>query len=215
MQGSNRTTSQALTQKLILAAAHDLFRREGYSATSVDRIAEKAGFSKGAFYSNFDSKEAVLLAVLDMARPAFEDLLAAIASAANDEIIDLLVAWADDRCRNGNWILAILEHTRSARRGSRSVIQQEAMLRDNWRRLGEVLLSRFPGLATTAETLGALLHEIAYAPAMTIVSSPTAGELMRLAATTLLHGNSDSQSVVPDASEQIPRRNYAKQRIKR
>lgn len=40
--------------------------------------------------------------------------------------------------------------------------------------------------AGNTETLGALLHEIAYAPAMSFVYSPTAGELMRLIATRLL-----------------------------
>ena len=61
----SRVESQALTRARLLDAAQDLFRREGYATTSVDRIAEAAGYSKGAFYSNFEGKEAIFLAVLD------------------------------------------------------------------------------------------------------------------------------------------------------
>jgi hypothetical protein len=44
----------------------------------------------------------------------------------------------------------------------------------------------FSRIAEDAETLGALLLEIAYAPAMTFVSTPTAGALIRLAMTGIL-----------------------------
>jgi hypothetical protein len=55
--------------------------------------------------------------------------------------------------------------------------RQEEIIRGQWRQLGTCLVERFPGIAEDAETLGALLHEIAYAPAMTVVSTPTAGAL--------------------------------------
>jgi hypothetical protein len=67
-----------------------------------------------------------------------------------------------------------------------SVRRQEEIIRGHWRQLRRRLLNRFPGAAEDAEPLGALLHEIAYAPAMTFVSQPTAGNLIRLAITAIL-----------------------------
>ena len=51
-----REQSQAITRERILSAAGDVVARDGYDGASVDRIAEAAGYSKGAFYSNFSSK---------------------------------------------------------------------------------------------------------------------------------------------------------------
>lgn len=94
--------------------------------------------------------------------------------------------WADDRSRSGSWTLTLLEHARLAGIGSPSMRRQEEILRGQWRQLGTCLVERFPGIAEDAETLGALLLEIAYAPSMTFVSNPTAGALMRLAMTGIL-----------------------------
>lgn len=48
-----------------MTTAEKLFLRDGYNATSIDRVAEAAGFSKGAVYSNFANKDELCLAVLD------------------------------------------------------------------------------------------------------------------------------------------------------
>ena len=52
------------TKKHILAAAEVCFAQGGYDGTSVARICQEAGVSKGAFYHHFDSKQAVFLALL-------------------------------------------------------------------------------------------------------------------------------------------------------
>src|SRR5258708_26764075 len=49
----------------LLEAAAIVFSRQGFDATSVDQVAEEAGFSKGAVYSNFASKEELFLVFLD------------------------------------------------------------------------------------------------------------------------------------------------------
>ncbi len=49
----------------LIEAAETLFIRKGFDDTSVDEISETAGFSRGAFYSNFEDKDQVLLAVID------------------------------------------------------------------------------------------------------------------------------------------------------
>lgn len=56
---------RALTRGALIEAAADVFARRGFHGASLDEIAETAGFSRGAIYSNFDGKEDLLLAVLD------------------------------------------------------------------------------------------------------------------------------------------------------
>ncbi len=49
----------------LLDAALDLFARQGFGATSIPDICARAGLTKGAFYSNFASKDELFLALLD------------------------------------------------------------------------------------------------------------------------------------------------------
>jgi AcrR family transcriptional regulator len=52
------------TRDLIVAAAEKLFYAEGIRAVSVDAVAEAAGVTKRTLYYHFDSKDALLTAVL-------------------------------------------------------------------------------------------------------------------------------------------------------
>jgi AcrR family transcriptional regulator len=54
-----------LTRTALVEAAADVFARKGFHGASLDEIAEAAGFTRGAIYSNFKSKEDLLLAVVD------------------------------------------------------------------------------------------------------------------------------------------------------
>ncbi len=60
-----RAEARAETRASILAVARRLFAERGYRGASLDAIAEEAGFSKGAVYSNWPSKEALFLDLLD------------------------------------------------------------------------------------------------------------------------------------------------------
>jgi AcrR family transcriptional regulator len=61
----SRKEKQARTRAKLLRSAGTLFCRHGLEQTSVDEIAQDAGYTKGAFYSNFKSKEELFLAMLD------------------------------------------------------------------------------------------------------------------------------------------------------
>jgi len=52
------------TREKLLEAAEELILQDGYSATRVDEVIQRAGVSKGSFYHLFDSKEAMALATL-------------------------------------------------------------------------------------------------------------------------------------------------------
>jgi AcrR family transcriptional regulator len=59
-----RDESKARTRAELLRAANRLFLRDGYAQTSLAAIAEEAAVTKGAVYSNFESKEDLFLAVM-------------------------------------------------------------------------------------------------------------------------------------------------------
>lgn len=53
------------TRRRILDAAYELFYRMGYARVGVDLVAEKAGLTKRTLYYHFESKDALLTAVLE------------------------------------------------------------------------------------------------------------------------------------------------------
>lgn len=53
------------TREKILRAANDMFYRQGYNATGLDKIIAVAGVAKGNFYHHFKTKEELAVAVLD------------------------------------------------------------------------------------------------------------------------------------------------------
>src|SRR5690625_521350 len=58
-----REESKQKTRNELLQVASKMFAKKGFHDTSVDQIAEEAGYSKGAVYSNFGSKEDLFLSV--------------------------------------------------------------------------------------------------------------------------------------------------------
>lgn len=60
-----RDEKKANTRFQLLQAAATVFPRRGYHATSVDEVAEEAGFTVGALYSNFSGKQDLFLAMLE------------------------------------------------------------------------------------------------------------------------------------------------------
>jgi AcrR family transcriptional regulator len=60
----SRAEKQAETRKKLLDAAEHVFLRRGLQGSSVEEIAAEAGFTRGAFYSNFDSKDELFVELL-------------------------------------------------------------------------------------------------------------------------------------------------------
>lgn len=55
------TRSRERTRARLLDAAAEVFAEVGLDAASVEAVCERAGFTRGAFYSNFDSKDELFL----------------------------------------------------------------------------------------------------------------------------------------------------------
>ncbi len=73
-----RTQQVERNRDRLLTAARKVFAERGYATSTLDAIAERAGFSKGVVYSQFDSKADLFLALLEqrIAARAAENLAA-------------------------------------------------------------------------------------------------------------------------------------------
>jgi AcrR family transcriptional regulator len=60
-----RAQRRQQTRARLLDAAGQVFARRGFHAATVDEVAEAAGYTKGAVYSNFANKDELFLALLD------------------------------------------------------------------------------------------------------------------------------------------------------
>ncbi|MFW1966237.1 TetR/AcrR family transcriptional regulator [Acinetobacter guillouiae] len=60
----SRDEKQTQTRQHLIDAAFTLISEQGYNAVSIRHIAKFAGYSQGAFYSNFESKEQLLLELM-------------------------------------------------------------------------------------------------------------------------------------------------------
>ncbi|MGC2111664.1 MAG: TetR family transcriptional regulator [Candidatus Korobacteraceae bacterium] len=54
-----------LTRSRLIQAAEKIFARDGFEAARLEEIAVEAGYTRGAFYANFKSKEDLFLALLE------------------------------------------------------------------------------------------------------------------------------------------------------
>jgi AcrR family transcriptional regulator len=61
----SRAAKQERTRSELLSTAARVFARRGYNGASIEEIAEEAGYSHGAVYSNFDGKADLFLAVFE------------------------------------------------------------------------------------------------------------------------------------------------------
>ncbi|GHF20883.1 TetR family transcriptional regulator [Amycolatopsis deserti] len=113
-----RAESQAHTRRRLLATATELFLRDGYTATSLERVAEEAGFSKGAVYSNFRNKDELCLAVLDGVRAEKAASVDATLSRTDslEELLAAFAVWAAGTGGDQAWIRLEAEYLLNCRR---------------------------------------------------------------------------------------------------
>lgn len=107
-----RAEKQALTRADVLDAAERVFPRRGYHQTSVEEVAEQAGLSIGAVYSNFANKADLFLAVYgrQVERWTEEMERRVLAGATPDERIRAAGLWWAGMLRDEQaWLLLELE----------------------------------------------------------------------------------------------------------
>ena len=114
----SRAESQARTRDQLLQTATRAFLRDGYLATSLDKVADEAGYSKGAVYSNFRNKTELCLAVLDAIRAEQTRRVAQAMSGPStlSERIDAFHTWADGTIGDPAWTGLEFEFVTQVRR---------------------------------------------------------------------------------------------------
>ncbi len=81
----SRVEAQALTRRRLMDAAADVFAEEGFRVASLADVADRAGYTIGAVYSNFASKDELFQALMDeRLRLTEEGLAAAFSGDAGD-----------------------------------------------------------------------------------------------------------------------------------
>jgi TetR/AcrR family transcriptional regulator, transcriptional repressor of aconitase len=125
-----REESKEVTHMRLIEAAEWFFIRKGFDDASVDEISETAGYSRGAFYSNFEDKEQVFLALMDRRRSevlkALDDILQKISEPTRR--IQAVREWFSNLWRLRDFIALQIEFSRRAMR-DRSIRKHLAEIR--------------------------------------------------------------------------------------
>lgn len=106
-----REQARAQTVEKLIEAAGRVVAREGFGAASVDDIAAEAGYSRGAFYSNFPSKGAILLELLRRHMEAeIAEIHALVETAESPSALSArLGVWAKTFHADADWALLSAE----------------------------------------------------------------------------------------------------------
>jgi len=130
-----RQESQARTRALLLEVATAEFLAHGYTGTSLEKIAEQAGFSKGAVYGNFAGKEELALAVLENHFFALLQTFVGEFAAGGNTIEDRLTVlerWLETLLADDDWQVFAVEfavHTRRNPKIQQQLAERERMVR--------------------------------------------------------------------------------------
>ena len=131
------TARRQATRDRVLESASEVFAERGFHGATVEEICERAGFTRGAFYSNFSSKEDL---VVELSRRHSEALVDRIRHASKrahadaDELLrDVFAALADDSRSQERWLVLTTEFTLHAIRDAharRAWAAQQRRVRD-------------------------------------------------------------------------------------
>jgi AcrR family transcriptional regulator len=123
---------RAMTREHLLRAAAVVFARNGFHGASLDEVAAAAGFTKGAVYSNFKSKEDLFVALLedrlDQQRIAVEHALDEVADV--DDQMPRMSSLLQELMWDEEWTALYLEFVLYAARNE----QARALLAESARR---------------------------------------------------------------------------------
>ncbi|MGW7383346.1 TetR/AcrR family transcriptional regulator [Streptomyces sp. NPDC054794] len=161
----SRAESQERTRERLVATARDLFLRNGYGATSLSEVAEAAGFSKGAVYSNFRGKGHLCLAVLDDIRTEQLNLLteSVMRDARIEDRLATFTAWGEAHIGDEAWTTLEVEFLTQAR-------HDDELRREITARVVAIRQALAQLLDALARELGASLAMPAEQAAMTLLS---------------------------------------------
>jgi AcrR family transcriptional regulator len=147
------------TRRKLVRAAADVVARHGFHQASVDEIASRAGYSIGALYSNFDTKDDLLFAVFDEHVVWFEDRLAAVAAAEDTGLA--MTEWMAYLGRQPQQFLVFIEFWAYAVRKKRERMRLAQRLAQMRSRVAEVTGDERLALVALATARGLAIEKLA------------------------------------------------------
>jgi AcrR family transcriptional regulator len=88
-----RAEQQAETRARLVEAAADVFASHGFEGASIDLITQRAGFTRGAFYSNFSDKGELLAELSASRMREFSQLLPRLLTAHREDQVAETARW--------------------------------------------------------------------------------------------------------------------------
>lgn len=161
-----RAELQTQTRERLLAAAERVLAQHGYAGASIDLISAEAGYSKGAVYSNFESKEAVFLELLRRYMARSLETLKQAARLDGKTPEAAIATWLEQMQGEGDCLMLTAELKLQARRSPAFAGQYYALQAQQTKELARMLERYFAAMATPlpmpandlAETLIVLAH---------------------------------------------------------
>ena len=107
----SRAERREQTRQELLTAAEACFVTRGFHATSVDQVAERAGYTKGAVYSNFAAKEDLFFAVYQRrVEQVLTEVVPGLRQVGPERAFDQLATGTiQRRDRDDGWLAVFLE----------------------------------------------------------------------------------------------------------
>ena len=169
---SARALAQAETRGRLLDAAREVLAAEGYAGASIDRIAATAGYTKGAFYANFPSKEAVFMELFEQHKQREQDAFRTFL-ASDGDVVSVLDAIGNDLQAgraNADWPRLGVELRRQAERSAALATHIDALQAAQRTALADVVAALFAkagrSLPEPADALANLFIGVAHGLAL-------------------------------------------------
>jgi AcrR family transcriptional regulator len=107
----SRAQRREQTRQELLTAAEACFVTRGFHASSVDEVAERAGYTRGAVYSNFAAKEDLFFAVYQRrVEQALTEVVPGLRQAGPERALDeLATATIQRRDADDGWLAVFFE----------------------------------------------------------------------------------------------------------
>ncbi|WDD94071.1 TetR/AcrR family transcriptional regulator [Burkholderia sp. FERM BP-3421] len=136
-----REQSKDQTRERLLKAARVMFMKKGYMAASVEDIAATAGYTRGAFYSNFGGKAELLLELLTRDHDAVQVELQEIfdGGGAREQMEETVLRYYSQRFLNDEDFLLWTEAKLLAARDAKFRLRFNAFMQDKCRRMADYI----------------------------------------------------------------------------
>lgn len=157
-----RPKRDEVRERLIDGAAV-AFAQKGFAGASIDFICKKAGFSRGAFYSNFEDKDALFFALYDRRTTRLwgrMSQIADIAQQAQDPLAKVAELLGSPDPDEVHWDILNKEFIIHALRNEGARARLLASRAGSKSRLAEILLKLYPDLSQHPEVLERLCRFI-------------------------------------------------------